>query len=456
MDGSLRANWPTPDFRIGPRGWTTDGLVAHLQTVFAVAPSGRSQRVVCRSRLAWPRGWTVPTGPWRFGWRPPGQRRQVAVGCSVVAPVASLPLLRTPDGGLAPDPAVVLALRQWCAALQVNAPVAIVAGFPVQTADGATVPLTAWLPQLWLTEADPDDDDGVGIAAVIDRSLPGQVVAQQVGALLSHTAWPSPERRSLVVRQPELHPDLSRVAARLGLANSPLNKAVIGWPRDYDGHATAADLVQCAALRRPDAWLVDAELPGHQFLCASPELLVAVLKGRVSSLALAGTRDCAGSEGAQTDREHAVVADYIAGVFQALGIADVTATAEVRSNGPLTHRATAFEAVRPPNVDALTLAAHLHPTPALLGAPRATALSAVTAAEAIARHWYGGFAGVLAADGSGNGELVAVLRGVAPTASGWQAWAGAGLVAGCDPAAEAQEIERKHAAIADAFGLLSP
>lgn len=97
-------------------------------------------------------------------------------------------------------------------------------------------------------------------------------------------------------------------------------------------------------------------------------------------------------------------------------------------------------------MDALTAALTLHPTPALLGVPRQRALTLLELTEP-ARALYGGCVGRLTCDGSGDGEVVVLLRGVAQQGGQWHARAGAGLVPGSVPADESVEIAQKLAAI---------
>lgn len=458
MPSPLRANWPTPGHRIGPRGWSTTGLLAHLQTVFSVMPSGLSRYVTCRSRLDWPDNWHAEGATWRLGWRPPGARLSVAIGCSAVCPVVALPLRLVPerddpDAGFAPDADVLRELRNWIGSLQVMADCAIVAECPQIVGEDIVVPLRLWLPRLWLTAADPGDDDGVAIAAVIDRDGTASDAELAITEALAQVSWRAPGLVSPASAVREMPVDLGAVLANLAATDSQIAKLVVGWPRDYLSEANGPDLLRSALHQRPDAYAIDVAVPGRRFLCASPELLAYAGEDCVRALALAGTSVDAGSDSAQLAQEHAVVADFVAETLAQLGATAVSRHQHVRQCGPLKHWATAFEAPRPAGLDALTLAAHLHPTPALLGAPRHRALRLMAATESDPRTWYTGFAGVLASDGSGKGELAALLRGIEPTAAGWRSWAGAGLVAGCDAATEASEIDRKHRAIAAAFGL---
>jgi len=451
-------NGPTPGHRIGRRGWTREGLVAHAATVFSHGPARDARRAVFRTRLDASAADLEPfADPWFFAFRPPGAPVARAIGCVERCPVEAVVLLPgdacgSPGvgTGLVPDPRTLGAVRDWLAGLNLNTHCAVVAGFPVPTAAGAQVPLRLWLPQVWLVDPDPDDDDGVQVVATVDRAQPADDIADGLArALAPGSESPDPPPRP--PGQPVAQVDLEGLVARLAHPSAP-TKVVAAWPEPVRVPLARRLWMAQVAAQRPGAWLADVRTPFADFAVASPELLARVVAGAVESLALAGTLDGAGAVAPSLAAEHGAVADFVDHVLSTLGCAP-TRTAAWHQDGPLRHRATRFVSARPSGLDTLSVAIHLHPTPALLGAPRGTALHWLTRAESVARGWYGGFAGRLCANGSGEGECAVLLRGVERTSAGDRTWAGAGLVAGCDPAVERAEIERKHAAIRQAFGV---
>ncbi|MSQ84382.1 MAG: hypothetical protein EXR77_16130 [Myxococcales bacterium] len=458
MHDPQRTNLPTPGHRMGPRGWTLDGLTAHIDTVFAIGPGKHSQRVVCRSRLDWPMEGLQFAAPWQFGWRAPHGRFRRALGCVHRCPVHSIDLHPADDygstasggSGLAPDLNQVAQIRNWLNDLNLTVDCAVVAGFPQLTATGARVPIAVWLPRVWLADPDPTDDDGLDLCAIIDRSVPSTQAATQVGQALQHAVS---DHRTIAAVATDWRADIQQAATLLSNSQVVLRKIVAGWPHSWPTATDRRRVVANALQNRNNAWIFDVQTPDHSFVCASPELLVRCDGDNVEALALAGTQSADGRFGPHYGDEHATVVDFVAACWRHQGLATPQLTTQDHQDGPLIHRATRFVAPQPAGFDMLSAALHLHPTPALLGTPRLAALQALPLVERETRQWYGGFAGVVAADGSGVGQFAVLLRGIEPISGGWRSWAGAGLVAGCDVAAETEEIERKHAAIAQCFGL---
>jgi menaquinone-specific isochorismate synthase len=83
----------------------------------------------------------------------------------------------------------------------------------------------------------------------------------------------------------------------------------------------------------------------------------------------------------------------------------------------------------------------LHPTPAVAGTPRAAALKAIRRLEPAPRGRYAGPCGWV--DARGDGEFVVALRGAQIDGPRAQLHAGAGIVAGSDPASEWAETQAK-------------
>jgi isochorismate synthase len=97
---------------------------------------------------------------------------------------------------------------------------------------------------------------------------------------------------------------------------------------------------------------------------------------------------------------------------------------------------------------ALEVAGALHPTPAVCGVPRPVAARLIEAEED--RGWYTGAVGWL--DGDGDGMFAVALRAGLIRGSKVTLWAGAGIVAGSEPAAERVEIEVKLRALGSILG----
>ena len=108
----------------------------------------------------------------------------------------------------------------------------------------------------------------------------------------------------------------------------------------------------------------------------------------------------------------------------------------------LTHLATTITArVRDLDTSAVDLALTLHPTPAVAGTPRSTAVAAIARLEPTPRDLYAGPCGWV--DASGDGEFVVALRGAQIDGTRARLHAGAGIVAGSKSDAEWTETRSK-------------
>ncbi len=89
----------------------------------------------------------------------------------------------------------------------------------------------------------------------------------------------------------------------------------------------------------------------------------------------------------------------------------------------------------------MALATALHPTPAVGGAPRAAALALRAALEGLDRRRYAGPVGWV--DASGNGTFAVAVRCAELDGRRARLYAGGGMVADSDPAAELAETRAK-------------
>lgn len=206
--------------------------------------------------------------------------------------------------------------------------------------------------------------------------------------------------------------------------------------------------------------------PRGRVLCgATPELLVRKTGRLVCSHPLAGSArrladpvaDRAGAEAlaasAKDHREHALVVEAILDVLQPLcrelSCPEGTCITSTRS---IWHLGTRIEGkLRDQDTPAVVLASALHPTPAVCGVPRPRAAGLIRALESVARDFYAGAVGWC--DGKGDGAWYVAIR--CAEISGRQArlYAGAGIVPGSGPMAEAAETGAKFGALLTALGL---
>ncbi|MDO5053072.1 MAG: isochorismate synthase [Pseudoclavibacter sp.] len=201
---------------------------------------------------------------------------------------------------------------------------------------------------------------------------------------------------------------------------------------------------------------------------ASPELLVRRTGPLVASLPLAGSRprrpepeadraqalELLASEKDRT--EHAVVVRHIAEVLRGL-CARVIVPAEpsLVATETMWHLASSVQGVlEDPATSVVELAAALHPTPAICGAPVAAALAEIRAAEPLERGLYAGATGWC--DRAGDGEWAVTLRAGQRLGERLLLHAGAGVVAGSEPEAEWEETAAKLRTMERALGAADP
>ncbi len=104
-----------------------------------------------------------------------------------------------------------------------------------------------------------------------------------------------------------------------------------------------------------------------------------------------------------------------------------------------------------PTVSSLRLAHALHPTPAVCGTPTDLARDAIARLEGYARNWYSGMVGWM--DSRGNGEWALSIRCGLVQGRRLRLYAGAGVVADSDPAAEWEETAAKLTTMLNLFGV---
>jgi len=189
------------------------------------------------------------------------------------------------------------------------------------------------------------------------------------------------------------------------------------------------------------------------FVGATPERLARVDGDRLVTAAVAGTAARGATASAdgrlaaallasvKERAEHACVVDDLRARLAPLcDDLEVPSIPTVLATETVQHLHTPIEGRLRPGRGLLDVAARLHPTPAICGAPRDAALAALAGRERLARGWYGGGVGWLHADG---GEIAVAIRAALLRGTRATLYAGAGIVAGSDPDAELEETRLK-------------
>ena len=206
----------------------------------------------------------------------------------------------------------------------------------------------------------------------------------------------------------------------------------------------------------------------HWLVGATPELLVERRGPAVRSHPLAGSAPRAADravdeqaargllESEKDRREHRLVVEYITDLLAPLCADLATDGPALRSTATMWHLGTAITGrlKQADGPSAAGLAALLHPTPAVGGVPRNPAIAAIRALEGNRRGFYGGAIGWV--DRAGDGQWHVTLRCAEIRGRDVTLHAGAGIVAGSEPAAELAETAAKFRAMLRALELDAP
>ncbi len=222
-----------------------------------------------------------------------------------------------------------------------------------------------------------------------------------------------------------------------------------------DGAVSAGAVTRALRAAHPSCFTyLVAGADGTAFAGASPELLVrrtgrlAVCQPMAGSVAR-GEDDAADEAlaagllaSAKDGAEHRVTARHVAAALAGLSELVEAGTPEVVRFTNIQHLATTIQArLRQPPSGLLELAAALHPTPAINGAPPAAARRLIAELEGMERGWYAGAVGWM--DARGDGELAVAIRCGMLWEDGARLYAGVGVMPDSDPAAELRESALK-------------
>ncbi|WP_256107307.1 isochorismate synthase DhbC [Streptomyces sp. ODS05-4] len=224
-------------------------------------------------------------------------------------------------------------------------------------------------------------------------------------------------------------------------------------------------MVQRLARRDPGGYTFALPThPGRTLLGASPELLVSRRGGKLVSNPLAGStprsadlaedvrRAATLLQSAKDLHEHAVVVDA---VHQAM--APYCSSISVPERPTLIRTATMWHLsttvtgeLAHPEASALEIACALHPTPAVCGTPTDLARQVIRETEPFDRDFFTGIVGW--GDADGDGEWVVTIRCAEAERDSLRLYAGAGVVAASEPAAETAETGAKFRTFLSAVG----
>ena len=216
----------------------------------------------------------------------------------------------------------------------------------------------------------------------------------------------------------------------------------------------------------PSPYMGYLRLPGAELVCGSPELLVETLGPRIASRPIAGTRPRTGDEPAdgafarelaadsKERAEHLMLVDLLRndiGRVAAPGTVRVTEFMAIERYSHVMHLVSQVEGRLPePPPPPADVVRALFPGGTVTGAPKVRTLQVIAELEPVARGFYTGSVGWIAA--SGDLCLNIVIRTLTLAGGRCLAQAGAGVVADSVPGREHEESLRKALALRVALG----
>ncbi len=252
---------------------------------------------------------------------------------------------------------------------------------------------------------------------------------------------------------------LERIAAGEFLKIVPARAATLRRAAPFD----TAEALERLRERNPGSHTFSFGLgDGAEWLGATPETLLRVSGGTLHADSLAGTAprarhaadDARLEAGLLADekvlREQRAVTEALAQSLRELGLTpEYPESPRILRLEHARHLLTPVRAALPPELGALRVAGALHPTPAVAGSPRAAALAALASTEGFDREHYAGCSGWV--DARGDALLMVNLRCAKVCGDQATLYAGAGVVAGSSPEAEAAETTLKMRTAAEAL-----
>ena len=244
------------------------------------------------------------------------------------------------------------------------------------------------------------------------------------------------------------------------IAKSELRKVVLAREVAVEAPAAHDAAAVFGALREqfPSCFCFCCGTPEAAFLGASPELLIRRSGAGASTVALAGSTrrssdpavdDHLGEQLLRSDkdrREQRIVTERIARCLRPHAVwVESAPEPELVKVANIQHLATPLLAQLAEPHSAVELAGLLHPTPAVGGEPATAAQAAIAELEDMDRGWYAGPVGWM--DATEDGEFCVALRSALLRDREARLFAGAGIVAGSEPAAELAETEVKLEAL---------
>ncbi len=251
-------------------------------------------------------------------------------------------------------------------------------------------------------------------------------------------AWDQEQYRGRV--EAALHPLREGVLEKVVIAR----RSTIRLSRSFDLYRALHAMQQ-----QPHAFSICWSPDGRRFfLSATPERLGRVSDGHFETMALAGTvtrRDGRSVEtllsDAKEQAEHHFVVEMLRSAAATFSSAAAVREVRVLELPHVTHILTHIGGRMKAECGMRHVIAALHPTPAVAGTPRGAAEELIAALEPFDRGMYAGCAGWFIGDREGDAAVT--IRSTLVSGCDALVWAGAGIVAESDAAAEERETRAK-------------
>ncbi len=365
---------------------------------------------------------------------------------------------------------------------------------PINRPDGSTVAQSVLADLSGPDEVVLPGTGAVGFGAFpFDKDLPGELIVPSIvvgrGAegrrwltIIDEGSVSAAEAldrvQSVLDRKVPLGPEPSSFRLTSNLAPEIWRDEVVGFARDrivagdLDKAVLARELVLRTDHPIDPAVVIDRlrqTFPAailfsiDGFLGASPELLVSRSHDVVRAHPLAGTAPrssdpsadatlSAGLLSSTKDRwEHRITIDWLLDTLLPFcSYVDAEPEPSIVTLANVHHLGTRVEGrLSDPPASVLELVGALHPTPAVGGSPQDLALDLIDGLERADRGRYGGPAGWV--DAAGNGAFAVSVRSAQLSGTIARIFAGVGVVAESDPAAELAETRSKFQAMLGAL-----
>lgn len=242
-----------------------------------------------------------------------------------------------------------------------------------------------------------------------------------------------------------------RIAATLSaIAGNSIQKAVVSrrmsitpTQGNFSPWASAWQVQQASNL---NGFAISTDRGRSMFLGATPETLLKVKDGRLTTHALAGTLTGDANlehfmASSKLRQEHAFVSDGVAASLAPFTTGISAQPLRIRRSGTVTHLETPLAGQLRDESDPLSVLKALHPTPAIGGWPRAAAMKALQTLEPYSRGWFAAPVGWLAPNSDAHAAIAIRSQWVNPDQA--VMLAGAGIVKDSLPKEEWNETENK-------------